>query len=202
MSARKQWTIRLTISLFFGLIVTSVALSTIGGTRSRDVHYQQKTTRASLARIAKMLERYQAQNQRYPESLNELELDWTTEKDGWRRPWLYSLVAGEPLVESLGRDGKRGGIGTDSDLSNFNPRPPQMRVPFSMRVQENDARIMIVSALVCGLFAGLIMLGALEKTTFAREELYLLLPALIMALLMAIVGAAFITILHVPTSGH
>ena len=71
-----------------------------------------------------------------------------------------------------------------------------------MRVREDDARMMIVSALVCGLLASVIMLGALEKATFAREEFYLLLPALIMALLMAIVGAAFITILHVPTSGH
>ena len=71
-----------------------------------------------------------------------------------------------------------------------------------MRVQEEDTRMMVVSAFVCGLFASVIMLGALEKATFARGELWLLLPALIMALWMAVVGAAFITILHVPTSGH
>ena len=201
-TARKQLRIRLWISLAFGLIVTSVALSTVGGARSRDVHYEQKTTRRSSARIDKILEKYRAQNNRYPRSLSELKLDWTTAKDGWRRDWIYSLPNGKPLVESLGRDGKRGGIGTNSDLSNVNPRPPQMHVPFWMRVQEPDARMMIVSALVCGLFASVIMLGALEKVTFARGELWLLLPALLMALAVAAVGAAFITILHVPTSGH
>ena len=130
MNARQQLRIRLLISLAFGLIVTSVALSQVGGTRSRDVRYEQKTTRTSLARIDKILGKYRAQNKRYPRSLGELELNWTTAQDGWRRPWLYSSVAGKPLVESLGRDGKRGGIGTDSDLSNVNPRPPQMHVPF------------------------------------------------------------------------
>ena len=201
-TARKQFRIRLLISLAFGLIVTSVALSQVGGTRSRDVRYQQKTTRTSLARIDKILAQYRARNQRYPKSLSELELDWTTEKDGWRRDWIYSLADGQPLVESLGRDGKRGGIGTDSDLSNRVPRPPQMHVPFWMRVREDDARMMIISAFVCGLFASAIMFGALEKATFARGELWLLLPALGMALAVAVTGAAFITILHVPTSGH
>ena len=202
MNAKQRLVVRLLISFIFGLVVTSVALSTVGGVRSRDVHYEQKTTRSSLARIDKILAKYRAQNNRYPRSLNELELDWTTAKDGWRRDWIYSIAEGKPLVESLGRDGKRGGIGTNSDLSNRVPRPPQTQVPFWMRVREDDARMMIVSALVCGLFASLIMLGALEKTTFAREELYLLVPALSMALLMAIIGAAFITLLHVPTSGH
>ena len=201
-TARQQLRIRLIISLVFGLIVTSVALSTVGGTRSRDVLYEQKTTRNSFARIDVALAKYRAQNQRYPQSLRELELDWTTAKDGWRRDWIYSLSGGKPLVESLGRDGKRGGIGTDTDLSNVNPRPPQTHVPFWMRVQEDDVAMMIVSAFVCGLFASIIMLGALEKATFARQELWLLLPALLMALAVATVGAAFITILHVPTSGH
>ncbi len=42
MNARQQLRIRLWISLAFGLIVTSVARSTVGGTRSRDAHHDQK----------------------------------------------------------------------------------------------------------------------------------------------------------------
>ena len=202
MNAKKQLQIRLILSFIFGLLVTNVALSTVGGTRSRDVRYQQKTTRYSFERIDVLLAKYHAATNRYPQTLGELKLDWTTAKDGWRRDWIYSLADGKPLVESLGRDGKRGGIGTDSDLSNRNPRPPQMHIPFWMRVQEEDARMMVVSAFVCGLFASVIMLNALGKATFAREELWLLVPALLLVLAMAVVGAAFITILHVPSSGH
>ena len=199
---RNPMKIRLIISLIFGLLVTGVALSQVGGTRSRDVRYEQKTTRRSFERIDGLLAKYRAATNRYPQTLSELKLDWTTAKDGWRRDWIYSIVDGKTLVESLGRDGKRGGIGTDADLSNRNPRPPQTHIPFLMRVQEPDAHMMVVSALVCGLFASVIMLGALEKATFARQELWLLVPALLLSLAIAVVGAAFITILHVPTSGH
>ena len=202
MDVRKQFRIRLLISLIFGLIVTSVALSQVGGARSRDIRYEQRNTRLRLERVNAALAKYRGQNNGYPQTLSALKLDPTTGKDGWERDWIYTLPDGKPLVESLGRDGKRGGIGTDSDLSNVNPRPPLAHVPFWMRVQEEDARMMVVSAFVCGLFASVILLGALEKATFARGELWLLLPALIMALFMAIAGAAFITILHVPNSGH
>lgn len=202
MNARKIAITRWIISFFFGLIVAGVALSQVGGTRSRDVRYQQKYTRFAFARIDALLAKYHAQNNRYPRNLSDLKIEERDKKDGWRRDWIYSAPNGKPLVESLGRDGKRGGIGTDSDISNINPRPPQTHVPFLMRVVEDDARMMVVSALVCGLFAGVIMLGALEKATFTRSELWVLLPALLMAFAVAAVGAAFITILHVPTSGH
>ena len=201
-SARKQLRIRLIISFVFGLLVAGVALSQVGGTRSRDVRYEQKYTRFALERIDALLTSYYSENKRYPRKLNELEIEERDKQDGWRRDWIYSIVDGQPLIESLGRDGKRGGIGTDADLSNRNPRPPQTHIPFLMRVQEPDARMMVVSALVCGLFASVIMLGALEKATFARQELWLLVPALLLSLAIAVVGAAFITILHVPTSGH
>ena len=178
-----------------------VALTAVGGTRSRDIRFEQRNTRFSLLRIDAALAQYRARNQRYPRALGELKLDWGDEKDGWRRPWLYGLVAGKPLVESLGRDGKRGGIGTDSDLSNRHPRPPLVRVPLWMRVQEPDARMMVVSALFCGLLSGVLALGALEKVTFAAKDLIILVPALLTALALAAFGAAVITLFHMP-SGH
>ena len=201
MNARQQLRTRLLISLFFGLIVTGVALTAVGGTRSRDVRFQQKNTRHAFERIDAALAQYHARNGRYPADLSELQLDWRDEKDGWRRAWLYGLVAGKPVVESLGRDGKRGGIGTDSDLTNGNLRPPQMRVPFWMRIQEADARMMVVSAVFCGLLAGVLALAALEKVSFAARDLIILVPTLLMALALAAFGAAVITLFHMP-SGH
>ena len=101
----------------------------------------------------------------------------------------------------MGRDGKRGGIGTDSDLSNVNPRPPLVRVPLWLRVQEDDARMMVVSALFCGLLSSVLALAALEKVTFAARDLMILVPTLLTALALAAFGAAVITLFHMP-SGH
>lgn len=201
MNARKQLKIRLIISLLFGLIVTGVALSAVGGARSRDIRFEQRSTRFALERIDVLLAKYYEHNKRYPRSLRELKLDWGDEKDGWRRDWIYSLAEGKPLVESLGRDGKRGGIGTDADLSNVNSRPPQIRVPLWIRVREDDARMMVVSALFCGLLSGVLALAALEKVTFAARDLIILVPTLLTALAMAAFGAAVITMFHMP-SGH
>ena len=201
MTALKQWRIRLTISLIFGLIVMGVALTVVGGARSRDIRYNQKITRLSFERIDAALAKYHEKNGRYPQSLGELQLDWTTERDGWRRAWIYSIVDGKPFVESLGRDGKRDGIGTDADLSNINPRPPQTRVPLWMRVTEPDARMMVVSAIVCGLLASFIVAGALEKVTFAAKDMMIIVPTLLISLGLAVFGAAVITLLHMP-SGH
>ncbi len=201
MNARKRLTIRLMLSLIFGLIVASVALTSVGGAHSRDIRFEQKNTRYGFERIDMALAKYHAQNGRYPKTLNELKLDWLAQKDGWRRDWIYSLADGKPIVESLGRDGKRGGIGTDSDLSNRNPRPPQTRVPLWMRAREPDAKMMVVSALFCGLLAGVLTVAALEKVTFAAKDLIILVPALLTALAMAAFGAAVITLFHMP-SGH
>ena len=178
-----------------------VALTAVGGTRSRDIRFEQKNTRHAFERIDAALAKYHARNGRYPRSLRELKLDWGDEKDGWRRDWIYSLVNGKPLVESLGHDGKRGGIGTHADLSNVNPRPPQMRVPLWLRVQEDDARMMVVSALFCGLLSGILALAALEKVTFAAHDLMIFVPTFLAALALAAFGAAVITLFHMP-SGH
>ena len=201
MNARKQQIIRWLISFVFGLIVTSVAFTSVGGARSRDIRGERTNTRFALERIDVLLTKYHARNGCYPRSLGEIKIERRDEKDGWRRDWIYSLDDGKPLIESLGRDGKRGGIGTDADLSNVNPRPPQMRVPLWMRVRENDAQMMVVSALFCGLLSSVLALAALEKATFAAKDLIILVPTLLTALGVAAVGAAVITLFHMP-SGH
>ena len=201
MNARKQGTIRLALSLAFGLAVTFVASTSIGGARSRDIRFEQKSTRHAFERIDVALAKFHSEKNRYPQTLSELKLDEATARDGWRRAWIYSPSDSRPLVESLGRDGKRGGIGTDADLSNRNPRPPQTRVPLGMRVRDDDAQMMVVSAIVCGLLSSLLAWAALKKATFTLKDWLVLAPTLLTALAMAAVGAAFITLMHMP-SGH
>ena len=201
MNARKREKLRLAIALGFGLMVTGIALSVVGGARSRDIRFEQKNTRHTFERIDAALANYRAANPRYPQRLSELPLDPSTKRNGWNRAWIYSIEKGKPLVESLGRDGRRGGIGTDADLSNINPRPSQTHVPWWRRVQEDDARMMVVSALFCGFAAGFLVLGALDKVTFAARDMMILVPTLLIALGLAVFGAAVITLLHLPL-GH
>ena len=187
--------IRLILSSAFGLSVALVPLYlVVGGVHSRDIRFEQRSTRFSFKTLDGALARFHARHGRYPSTLRELD---DRALDAWQRRFLYSLRDGKPLVESLGRDGKRGGIGTDADLSNRNPKPAPTRVPFWTRVSEPDALQMSVVSSFCGLLAGIVFWSGLQNQTFVRQTW----PAFGTAFLVAASGAVLITSVHIP-SGH
>lgn len=199
MNTRKQRMIRLALSLAFGMAVTSVPLYLIlGGSKSRDFTYERQITRSRLKNSAESLRNYNAQHGKYPKNLEAAHL-WA--RDSWGHPLIYSLRQGQPFIESLGRDGKRGGRGMDADLSNRNLYPLQGRVSFWQRLFEPLAQGVIVASGVCGLIGAALVYGGLRKQTFEPRSWIALGISLALSLALAIFGAAFITIMHVP-SGH
>ncbi len=199
LSTRKQWIIRFTLSLIFGIAVTSVPLALIlGGANTSRFDYPQLSTTRKILKIDRALEKHKIRQGHYPEDLQSADL---ATRDGWRHPMLYSLPVGEPLIESLGRDGKRGGLGRDADSSNRNLNPPEARVSFWQRLFEPLAQGVVIASGICGLIGALLVYGGLRKQNFEPRSWAALALSLALSLALAIFGAAVITAFHVP-SGH
>ena len=169
MNARKQWLIRLALSLVFGMIVMGVPLYLIlGGANARDFTYDRQITRNRLKNVAQSLQNYKAQHGNYPKNLEQANL-WP--RDSWGHPLIYSLRAGGPLIESLGRDGKRGGRGMDADLSNRNLYPPEGRVSFWQRLFDPLAQGVIIASGICGLIGAVLAYRRFTQTNFRAAQL-------------------------------
>lgn len=171
----------------------------VGGFGSQYPDVQQSHTRRNLVKADKFIADYYKKNGVYPPTLEAAGLGFWP--DAWGRQFLYSLSNGKPLVESLGRDGMRGGIGLDADLSNINPRPPESAVSLIQKLTDPSAQEMNVVALICGALSGAIIFRSLSTESFERKRWLALGATFGIAFLVAALGAIIITAAHVP-SGH
>jgi len=199
MSETKRLTIRLALSVVFGLCVMMVPLWLIVGNVPY-INSSQVTTRGWMKRLDRELQSFRVQHGQYPATLEDLGLGWGL-KDVWNHPFLYSVADGKPLVKSLGRDGVRGGVGLDADFSNQNPRPPESAVPLWQKVTHPITLRMDVVALVCGVIVGLMFFQDLSKQSFERKTWPALGFSFPVTFLLAAFGALVITSAHIP-SGH
>ncbi len=199
MNNAKRLMIRLVLAFSFGLSVALVPLGLIvGGARSRDVRFERAQTRGAFKRFDVLLADFHQKHGRYPVTLGALSRDTV---DGWGRPLRFCVREGRPFIESLGRDGKRGGIGTDADLSNRNPKPAQGRLPFWTRISDADALPATAFAVACGVVASLAGFASLKSDAFGFQTWVSLGVQLLGALAIAVVGATLIALANNP-SGH
>ncbi len=200
MNISRQLGIRLLVSGAFGLCLALLTIFlTIGSVGGQVVGYQQSHTRRNLEKGDRFIADYYKKNGVYPPSLEAAGLGFWP--DGWGRQFLYSLSQGKPLVESLGRDGVRGGVGFDADLSNIHPRPPESAIPFLQAVTDPNVQEMNIVALVCGALSGIIIFRALGSDASKPLSWRSHGVALFVAFGVALFGAMMITAAHVP-SGH
>lgn len=199
MSGTQKLLVRLLLSGSVGLCVAFVPLwLVVGGADSRDIWFRRQATRTQFKRVDQLLADYRRQHGRYPATLKVFGY---SALDGWGQPFLYSVRDGWPSVESLGKDGVRGGIGMNADLSSINPKPAASQVPFLKRVSDSDALPMSFAALGCGVVAAWMTLAGLQSQTFELRTWPLLGLSLLLSAGMAVVGAILITVGHTP-SGH
>ncbi len=200
MNISRRLVIRLWLSGIFGLCVALVPLYlVVGGAGSRGGGSRQGETRRKLEKADRFIADYRKQYGVYPPSLDAGGLGFM--RDGWGRQFLYSLPNGKPLVESLGRDGVRGGFGLDADLSNINPRPPESAISVLQAVTDPNVQEMNLVALICGALSGAIIFRSLSMQSFERKHWLALGATFGIAFLVAALGAVIITAAHVP-SGH
>jgi len=187
------------LAFLFGLSVALVPLGfVVGGARSRDVRFERAQTRSAFKRFDVLLADFHQKHGRYPATLGALSRDTI---DGWGKPLHFCVREGQPFIESLGRDGKRGGMGTDADLSNRNPKPAQGRLPFWTRISDADDLPATAFAVACGVAASLAAFAGLKSERFVFQTWVSLGVRLLGALAIAVVGAILIALANNP-SGH
>ncbi len=199
MTPAKKLVVRLVLALAFGAALMGVTLPMAFQSIRYAIQYPQNQTRRMLLKTDRVLADYRAKTGVYPPTLEAAGLGYWF--DGWERPFLYSLSGGVPLVESLGRDGVRGGVGLDADLSNQNPTPPESQLTPGQLLFDANARPLWTALLLSfALGAVLVFVGSKDET-FERKSWPRLFVSLVATFILAAVGALFIAIAHIP-SGH
>jgi len=98
-------------------IMATVVVANIG---QKDVVAKTRLTEAQIKLLKGDVELYKIENNRFPESLQDLVPKYRDEvpKDGWDRPFQYRVpgIRGPFDIVSLGEDGVLGGQGANADL--------------------------------------------------------------------------------------
>ncbi len=169
---------------------------------------EQSATRSYINWMDRTVTDYRAENKTFPPDLRTIwpgEGDKPPLVDGWNRLLLYSTRGNGFLIESLGRDGVRGGVGLDADISNLSSRVVHLALPLDQQLSHPLGHTFALVAFVTGVMAaGLVFLSLgrvpINGASWAALALQLTLTFLL-ASLMAMVGALFIAVVHIP-SGH
>jgi len=117
--------------------------------------------------------------------------------DGWQRPFLYWSDGTNYLITSYGRDGKPGGVGLDSDLTNRDRQPPGSLPTFPQFVRDCPSGGILSTCVICGILTFLCGLFTIREPTGVMNMAFKIVTTLAIALLVA----SFMAILHIPT-GH
>jgi hypothetical protein len=166
-------------------------------------------TAAYLETTGKAISAFREQRRRLPSTLGELRELPDAEVaedgavyDGWDRPLVYVVEGDRYTLTSLGRDGRPGGVGLDSDLSDVAPCPPES-FPTLAQFLSTDMRSadMVVACLACGALAVLASLITLRAPDLHRGSLLVLVLKLALVTGASLVLASLLTMLEVP-SGH
>ncbi|BCM90368.1 hypothetical protein IAD21_02220 [Abditibacteriota bacterium] len=195
--------VRLLIACCFGLGVAGVTIYLVpGGIGSYYLAFPQQQTRREIEHVARVVDEFSIKKGIPPRILNDLDSSSLVfARDMWGRPFRYSVTKGAPLIESLGRDGIRGGVGLDADISNQVPHPAEESMPLLQKLTYPLAQEMIVVALICGVMAGVSVFWGLKDEAIRSQSWRGLGIVLLVSFVMATWGAAIITFFHVP-SGH
>lgn len=192
------------IGLIAFLITLLVVWNTLPGTLLSH-SFPLGSTRFQLVQMAKELKREKEQMGVLPKTLTlakSLSSD-NALKDSWGHPLTYVISEGVPVVGTLGRDGKPGGVGFDADFTSESktiPRPTlvQLLQPTGNATTDDY----LGKCLLCCLFnGGLWSLAAvLSKDGGVRNKMWNY-AGLLVIFWMTIFGALVMAALDVPT-GH
>ena len=215
---------RMPLAMLLGLIVVLISLLASWQKYRRDFTLDdpQVMTWWHLATLRQAIVDHRDEHGTPPTVLEELagveELDWSrlywggtrsapsgvgalpaVFEDWWRRRILYRTHGDQWELGSLGRDGKLGGSGMDSDLFNPLNRPENGAASFVEFLTEQPSGGLVASAVAAGFLAFFLALLLIRTP--------LLTPLLGLGLAAVLVGTVATTValgwLHIPfVSGH
>jgi hypothetical protein len=176
------------------------------------LNWEQQQTRRDLGFIDQAIHDYQEKKHALPDSLAQLasadlkhgvrrmDPDGTV-RDGWGRPFVYTVSGNSYRVVSYGRDGKPGGVGLDADVSNVEPRPSRSRLTLQQFLEMREIHGAIWAAGVAGILACLIALLTVRPADVTRRGALSLIAKVAATVIATVFVGAFIAMLHFPT-GH
>lgn len=185
----------------------------------------QLWTRVDIMGIHEAIGEYVQQNNRLPYTLDELRIPARKSRpaeghnfvrkrgklvDGWGRPLFYEINGTEYTVFSYGRDGKPGGIGFDTDLSQKNPWPKEAtqqgafedKLPsFTQFFFELPTGGILATCQVCGVLVGVLSFFLIRPNRLDARNWWKLFVKLSVTLGASVFLSMVMGALHIP-SGH
>jgi hypothetical protein len=195
---------RLLLSVAVGLAITVIAVLASWLEYRRDFWYRdpQATTQTMLDTLHESIIRYRKEKQHWPSTLDDVD-PVTTRRlpmsppwlDAWGHPMIYEFHGEQPLVMSLGSDGRPGGTGYDHDLIGGDPVPPAATATLADFLFQQPSLVMIETCLLTGGFASLLTLYLMR---FARTT-PVAVTQLVLCTGFAIGAAVIMSAAHIPT---
>jgi hypothetical protein len=167
------------------------------------------STQRTLWSLGEALHDYQNKNKSLPETLGDLRrLDtyhvWFDREqdllDGWQRPFEYTTDGTNYTVTSYGRDGERGGVGLDCDLTDITAYSAPSAPTFAQLLFDCYPGIVGTCAL-SGLLTFVLSWLIARPTELTREKFIFLGARVAMTVIGAIIVGFFLALFHIPT-GH
>lgn len=204
---------RLWIALALSLAVSGLSLAAgwrpvVEGSTGRVVQFY---TQSRLGDIDEVVRAYRQKNHVLPHSLSQLRGEEyrkanIDEKgvvfDWWHHPIIYSVHGNTYRVVSYGRDGKPGGYGLDSDLSNSNSRPREADPTFAEFLSLPQAVSTIIICLIAGAIAGYIGWSECSSSKLEHVGYITLAAKLILTLSVTLLVTFVIVALDGISHGH
>lgn len=194
---------RVGLSAVFGLALTVITFIVVAPTQYGMFEGEHSYMLGRSRMLERLVNEYHTTHKVWPTDLLQVyppDTNLPSAIDPWGRPFLYSIHDNKPLIESLGRDGVRGGIGLDADLSNQHPHPPEAQLPLLQAMTHPLGRYLTGIAFLCGLVAaGLVFVGLRDTATdglYWQAVVLQLGVQFVMAVFLAGIGAIFIAGMH------
>lgn len=224
MDKHRQLFIRVLIASGIGFIVfiisCVIAWQNIGSAFLNNRMFQL-WTQSDILEIDSAITNYVRKMNSLPQSLQELQISSQNSRlpdhhvlvdkngvlvDGWGRPYMYSVNGTSYTIFSYGRDGKPGGVGLDSDLSQLDPKPEgyDLRTPLDDKPPtlkqfffELPTKGVIATCFVSGIAVFFMCL----LTKRPRHQRLNRIVEIGLTMLAAVIVSMIISALHLP-SGH
>jgi hypothetical protein len=196
--ALRPWWQQVLLATAIALPVTAIATLADWCQYRQEVqeYDQQGKTRTQLEWMNQGLLRFRQEHGRWPDTLEELGLALAEQPpwlDQWQHPLLYEFRNGEPVIISLGRDGRPGGAGANRDLFSGQvegPLPPATLGEFLFELQSGGMTD------TCVLTGVLVFLLTLYLTW--RRPPGQVVSQLVVCACFAVLAAIVMSALHIP----
>jgi len=202
--APRRLLIRIVISLVIGSGVALLA-SVVAWRQSRDaegLNWDHRRSIYFMEALQRDVDSYRNQFGTPPGSLLVLTNIPVATNDAWGRPFLYSTQGTNYIIASYGRDGKLGGEGPDSDLSNRNPNPPEAALTFRQFLYDAPTDRMLLTCAVSGLMTAFLTAFLIKARDLDPARTRTLLLKIVATIIGAVIVGAMLAAVHVPIHEH